>query len=292
MSYLKRFWYNIKNSFYNPEFYELVKEKRLSRGVWLLSGIFFIQMLVIAIIAVGAFFIFVAKFPSQELISDYYPEGVELTAKDNMFSSNVEEPFVIPVPENFAGEPKEEFENILVIDTSEGLTLDDIRSYDSYAVITREGVAVRGSSGKIEALSLADAKIGDFTVTEQKVSEWADIAINFAKAAIVPLAIVMIILGTTLLTLWQMFALVFGALIVKLIAYIKKTPLEYAKAYMVALYASVPVIIFNLLLTMIWPIPFLLDLVLFVVVVAVNLKGSVTKDTPASAEPVAPAAQV
>jgi hypothetical protein len=280
MSYLKRFWYNVKNSFYNPEFYARLKDKRFSRTILVLAGVLAINMLIITIFLGTTAGLFLKSFSAEDFTNQYYPEGLELTARDDQFSSNVTEPYFIPL--QIDEKHESEVVNAVVIDTSEDLTLDQIRSYNSAVVIIKDGVVVKKDNGE-QTLTLKEANLGDFVINEENSTYWISKAASFAYRAYIPFLLFVLVFGTLFLLLWQMFVLVFAALVVKIIAAIKKVSLAYGYAYRIALFASLPVIILNIILNPFFNIPALVDFLLFIALVSFNLKNT---DMPKPATPV------
>ncbi len=275
MSYLKRFWNNIKNSFYNPEFYSSLRHKRFWRAVLVLLGVSMISMLVICIMLTATVGGFLKSFSPDDFVSSYYPQGVELTAKDNQFHSNVTEPFYISLPKDADGE-MEEFTNVVVIDTSDDLTLDQIEAYDAFVVVTKNGIAGTEENGRMRVISLKQANLGDFVINKNNAVTWAETALDFIKVAAIPLLILLFIFGSLLITLGHMFVLLFAALVVKIIAAIKKIKMPYPNAYIVALFAIIPVLILNMIVNKFVPVPVSINLLLFIVIVSVNLKSTHT----------------
>lgn len=280
MSYLKRFWNNIKNSFYNPEFYSQLRHKRFWRAILVLLGISMVSMLAICsmlAVAVGGF---LKSFSSDDFVGTYYPKGLELTAQDNQFTSNVAEPYFIPLPDGDKHDP-DSFTNAVVIDTSDNLTLDQIEAYDAFVVVTKNGIAGTEENGRMRVISLEQANLGDFVINESNTVEWTATALDFIKIAAVPLLLFLFVFGSVFVTMWHMFVLVFAALVVKLIAAIKKIEMPYPTAYVVALFATIPVLILNMVLNTFMQVPALIDLLLFIFVVSINLRAThATEATP------------
>lgn len=278
MSYLQRFWNNIRNSFYNPEFYAQLRHKRFWRAVLVLVCISMVSMLAVCVMLVAAVWPFLKSFSPDDFVSTYYPEGFVLTAKDGQFTSNVKEPYVIPLTGSLKDEG-ERFTNAVVIDTSEDLTLEQIEAYGAYVVITKNGIVGTEENGRMRVITLKQSELGDFVISEENVSGWAATAISFAKKAALPLLALLFFFGVVFVTLWHMFVLVFAALVVKIVSAAKSVKMSYPNAYVVALFASIPILVLNAIFNTFTDIPVLIDIVLFVLIVSLNLKGN-----PAPAE--------
>ncbi len=289
MSYLKRFWNNIKNSFYNPEFYSQLRHKRFWKAILVLLGVSMISMLVICVMLAVTVGGFLKSFSSDDLVNTYYPDGLELTAKDNQFTSNVAEPYFIPLPDGDK-HGTDTFTNAIVIDTSNDLTLEQIGAYDAFVVITKTGIAGKEDSGEMRVITLKQANLGDFVINEENATTWTTTAFKFIKIAVIPLLLFLFIFGSAFITLWHMFVLLFAALIVKIIAAIKKVEMPYPTAYIVALFATIPVLIVNVVLNTFIYVPVFIDLLLFIVVVSSNLKTT-SASTSAPTETVEPVAE-
>ncbi len=271
MSYLRRFWNNIRNSFYNPGFYAQLGQKRFWRAILVLVGISMISMLAVCVMFAVMVWPFLRSFSSDDFVDKYYPEGLVLTAKDDQFTSNVEEPYIIPLADSLKDE-SEKFANAVVIDTSDDLTLEQIEAYGAYVVVTKNGIAGTEENGRMRVITLKQSELGDFVINEENASSWTANALSFAKKASLPMLALLFVFGVLFVTLWHMFVLVFAALVVKIVAAVKNIKMPYPNAYVVALFASIPVLILNAILNTFMHIPFLIDIALFVLVVSINLK--------------------
>ena len=138
--------------------------------------------------------------------------------------------------------------------------------------------AISGTRRRVICVNCS-ANIGDFVVNEDNSAVWAEAALKFIKIAAIPLLLFLFIFGSVFVTLWHMFVLLFAALVVKIIAAIKKIEMPYPTAYIVALFATIPVLILNMVLNTFMQVPAFIDLLLFIVIVSINLKPLRAQET-------------
>ena len=231
----------IKSSIYDRAFYRGLLQKPFKSSL----GYFFSLVVLLSLIS-SVVFSFSAVPAAHSFLNslggkilDYYPDGLEVTIKDGHASTNVEEPYRLPIPDEMkhAGNFTEEntgAENLLVIDTKAEFTVAQFESQKTLALLTRNEFIYKDKSQiRIQSLD----RVPNTTITKELISQFvgkAQPVLNF----IVFFLPVLIFLGLGLLYSGLLTYLLFGALLVWLVAKIKKIKISYGKAYQIALHAA------------------------------------------------------
>jgi hypothetical protein len=239
---LKAFWNNLRNSFYNPGFYSSIPQGKLSSG---LKFVLFLTFLSIIIVTIKFFVIGipeVRKIRHNDFVEKTYPEGLVITIKEGLVSTNVKEPYVV------ASESKSSMddpENLVVIDTNPEISLNTINSYNSLAVLTYDSLVLHQAGRETRIISLSRVK--DLVIDKESTQVFVDKLIKF-----LPLAVLIgSIFGIPIIVLFCFFAsiipLILLALIPLLVARIKGWKIGYKDAFKISLYTLGPVIVVDTL---------------------------------------------
>ena len=239
----------IKSSIYDPAFYRGVLEKPLRSSFAYFFSLAVLLSLISAVVfsfsAVPAAHSFLNSLGGK--ILNYYPDGLEVTIKDGRASTNVREPYRLPVPDeikhsnNFAGE-NPDTESLLVIDTKNEFTITQFESDKTLALLTRKAIVYKDDHGKITIQPLD--RIPDTTITKELVSQFVGKAQPILNSAVFLLP-VLIFLGLGFLYGVLLVYLLFGALLVWLVAKMKKINIKYVEAYQITLHAATAGILFD-----------------------------------------------
>ena len=116
-----KFLRNIKRSIYDPGFYQEVSEKPFSS-----SFIYFLLFSLLVSILITPLFAFKFIPPALTFVSqinptvlEFYPDELVITIADGEASTNVQEPYFWPIPDQVVqGLTVEGAEHVLVIDTT------------------------------------------------------------------------------------------------------------------------------------------------------------------------------
>lgn len=198
MKKLKAFFYVFKNSASRPAYYQDVLKAPFSFSLKYFLFFFFILGFLTS--ATLSFFLVQKVQPYINKIKieapNFYPADLVITIKDGQTSTNVVEPFFVPLkPELFPPElekaiKQQPVQNILVIDTSVEPT--EIKKYQTFVLLTKESVAFIGDQNEIRIQSLEEVK--DFTLNREIVeTAWQEVVPYFGW--IVPAIIVFLFLA-------------------------------------------------------------------------------------------------
>lgn len=283
-------WRTIRASIYSPEFYRSLPGRKLSFSL----KYYYVLGVALAIVfsAVTSFraLPLLAQFLDQagQTLVAHFPEELAITIQDGEASTNVEEPYVLPLPDTLKTETerngKQAPANLLVIDTASQASVESWTAHDTFILITKRNIVAgdeRGGRVQIEWLSDMPNVVIDRTFVQslrgdlQAVGKWLS-----------PL----VVFGTwfAFLVVWTLtlIYLVFGGVLAWLIARARKMPVSYGAAYRMALHAWTPVALLLTVLTGGFPgteAPFIPTLLLIVTLIAnirrVSDESSPTADT-------------
>ena len=268
---MKNFFLDIRNSFYSPSFYASGRGKPMNSAIGFL---FFSSLLISFLMILGFTFAVIpgvlASKPA-EFIQEKFPAELAVTITDGKASANVEQPFIVPIPEKDKLKDGE-FENFLVIDTRPETTIAMLEDYKSIAVLTESSLYVSQDTGERRIIPLGEA---DYVTIDKECT----LGLVEGLMAIVWIVIpVLLVFAAPFLALFGTgyFLVVsyVGAIIPLVISKIRKIPMTYWEAYKTALYGTVPIMI----ITTVWlffsigPFPMFLDVLLFAFLLTLNLK--------------------
>lgn len=227
-----KFLNDIKNSIYNPNYYNSVIAKPLSSSLkYFLLFILFLTLLTTIILSftiiprIGSFISTIDK----EILR-YYPDELEVVIKNGKVSTNVEEPYFIRAS---SGLENTLVENILVIDTKIPFSLENFRSYKTACLLTEESLVCYDENQTIRIIPLIN--VSDFKLNESIVSSCLTKIQPFFKL-FYPFSILFFFIVIFITSLWRMIYLFFGAFLIWLVAKIRKIDIGYKKSYQMGLY--------------------------------------------------------
>jgi hypothetical protein len=275
MKRLKNFLQKIKDTAYNPSFYQQIPHEPIERGIWFLFLINVLSILIISITLLIVAMPTLATFSMSDYIEGQYPDELTITIKEGIVGANVDVPYYIPLDSDEESDPA----NLLVIDTTEGLTFETISSYDTVAVLTRDSLVVSKSEGETRIFSLEE--IGDFTFDKNLAMSWGETAMTWVYILMVPFALLLIGIVVCFTLGWHLLVCFLYALVPFFAAKLFKKKLTYIGGYKVSLYALVPAILLSTVLSLFgeFTIPFM-TLGIITLVTIINLRGWTDDMTP------------
>lgn len=263
----------VKSSVYDPAYYSEVINSSFGSSL----KYFFKLIILIAFIgSIYASFIVIPNFNSlvknfgNELI-DTYPSELEIKFKNGVVSTNVTEPYIIPVPKDEINKDygKLKYDNLLVIDTKSDFTMEKFSSYNTVILLTKNAVVSRDNN-KITITDLKD--VTNFTINHENLVYWVNKFTPIVK--VIPFAIPFaIFIGLLIFYSFNLFYLLFASLLVFILGKIRKQGLSYKKSYQVSLHAlTLPLILTVLFSELKIHIFLFLPTVILLIVVWFNVK--------------------
>src|SRR3989344_718780 len=276
MNYFKVFFYVWKNSFSRASYYKDVLKAPISFSLKYFIFFNFLLSFIVALFLSFKILIpmndFIKRFP--KIINKVYPEGLEVRIRNGVVSTNTPEPYFISVDrldrgfeeleEEVKGIKSDEIKNILVIDTN--ATLDDLKRYQTYVLLTKNYLTYYKDDGRIESVSLNEIK--NFTVNQNVVRRQLNKFIPWLNLVPVFLLPFLFVGRLMFFIVGQLLYLLIIALVLFIGAKISSFPLSFFKAYQIDLHLATIIMPFFLLLSAIkiqLQFPFL-KLILFTVI--------------------------
>lgn len=263
---MKKVIQNIKNSFYNPSFYRNTLNKSFGESVQ--------TLLLVSLFSTVAWF--VALLPGILDVKDYlldtvsqYPEDLVIEIKDGQVSINANEPFFIDLPETEVDESGEEFSRLVAIDTRPQVSIEDMENYDAYVLVTQNRIFYPEDRG-IQSYDLSEVE--DFVLDQEIINEYTEIFSPLIWPFIIFINLVAsVVMGAGTFLLY-MLTLIPLALVTKLIAWLKKAPLKYKDAYKLSMYAIIPAMIIDIVISLfVYEVHLFYVAVIFVITLLLNI---------------------
>ena len=273
---MMEFFRTVGKSIYNPRFYAGIPARTLGSAF----GYFFTLMLWVALVV--TIFTSISVIPKVtgmlnsfgSAAMNYYPDGLEITAKSGKISTNVPEPYFFKMPEAFRSGFDQNassgtFENLLVIDTKDPFSIDLFKQYNTVALLTQDTLVTYDKNNSIKIQSLDS--VPDGTLTKAKVISILNV-VNKVFKFIPAIVVIGIFVGVFIWHAFELLYLVFGALLIWLILKIKGAAGDYGTSYKIGLYAVTPALFLMVLMNLLGvSVPFLFTIV-FIVAATFNLQ--------------------
>lgn len=264
-----------KKSLYNPEFYREVSKGSFKDAfhyyvkITALFALVLTAALSINLIPQGVRFL---REQAPLLIKEHYPQGLVVTIEKGQAHTNVAEPYIVSKKDGpskiFEGS---DFENLIVIDTQNNFNKDTFDKYKTFALLTKTELITKDTRNKTTIQDLRG--IPDVVVSQENLVS----LILKARGMLVyfiPTGIMAVIIALFTGYLIYLVPLLLFALIPYLFAWVKNTPLSYADAYKMSIYAGVPGLALKTLLNMsgFFFVPAYLSFLVFGLVVILNMR--------------------
>jgi len=247
MRKLQTFWYVLKNTFTSPSYYRDILKAPFNFSLKFFYFYFLFFSLFITCFISAAFIPLhspLKKLP--DTLTAAYPKELVITVRKGQASTNVNEPYAIPLSQfkslfnekDIQTENKKDLKNLLVIDTKKG-AIEDFNQYQTVALLTKNHISYIGRNSQIESQSLSELK--DFSINKETVKNISSKVAVFIPF-ILPMLILLVFIGTLLfLPFAKLLYLVFGAFLIWITAKILSRPLSYKKSYQIGLHLIIVV---------------------------------------------------
>ncbi len=163
------FFQRIKDSIYNPQFYQTVPTSSFGKAL----GYILLYTLILAFIST------INTYPSIKDVQynapqwvnsavNYYPQELQVDIQNGQVTTNVQEPYFIPLP----GRSKEatDSEKLLVIDTKTPFSSTQMHNYNTLAWLTKDSLFyMNDRKAKIEAFDLHE--VSNLTINKNLIQE-------------------------------------------------------------------------------------------------------------------------
>lgn len=284
---MKQFFAHIKRSINDPEYYRDILDRPFSYSFkYYVSFVSFLAVMMTIILStplIPEVNRVLREFPPQFFA--YYPDELELRVEQGKVSSNVAEPYYLPLPVRFqeivdqGNTPS--IAHMAVIDTTEPITLEGLRSRNALIWVGGNSIAFLESNNGMSVSALpADLNVH---ITESKIRGVFDRVAPYLHL-VGPFLVVMIFLMLMLGFVVTLVYLVFiGAPLIMLVGRMVSKPFSYGEAYRIGLHAvTLPLLLQQLLRLLSGGIPIDLPF-LFTALLLLVVWGNFRSNTPSPA---------
>lgn len=247
----------IKSNIYDVEYYKEIPNKPFGKSLKYLFKLSLLAGLA-SLIIIGFMSKGMPKMIRSEVVNmvNQYPEDLIVTFEDGFASTNKEEPFMIPIQESnkelIKSKDGTDYTNLLVIDTKNDFSLQKLKEYDTFALLTKENIIFsEGSGGEVRIFPISD--IDDLEVTKAWLLENTSKvlkAMPIIIAVITPIVYIMLVMSHFVFTL---LVNLFFALFIWVMSKVKNAGLDYKKSYQLGIHASTIYVILSVLGMFLYP---------------------------------------
>jgi hypothetical protein len=235
---MKQFIAHIEKSIFGPDYYEELLTRPASfswKYYWSFTMLLAVFMTIVTSLPlIPQVNRVVREIPPAVLA--YFPDDLDIAVTQGHVSSNVVEPYFLPIPERWKGAFASATPalHLGVIDTKSPVSLDQFRTYSSLFWVAEDVVVSQDSRGGVRMTPL-DASM-TFRVNEQGIKNGIR-AVEPFFAFVTPILVLMIFLAFVFGFLVNLFFLVFISLFILLLGMLLKRTWTYGTAYRIALHA-------------------------------------------------------
>ena len=184
MKKIKAFFYVCVQSCTNPSYYKKILASPFGFSLKYLVFLLFLLSLVLTGKAAYTYTSLSPKISEilprlKEEGEKFYPQGLEVTVRDGVVSTNVREPYVIDFPKLFSDIPVADGMHLLTIDTNAQAA--DFDSYKSLVVVGNNVIYFKDSQGN-KFYSLGAHK-GTILINKSQYEQWLSVIIPYIDRA-------------------------------------------------------------------------------------------------------------
>ncbi len=269
---------------YNPDFYSDIKNQTTGQAVkyfFKLSLLISLALTIIfSAIAIPAIHVFTSDANLTQIIS-LFPADLTVTIKNGEFSTNVPNPYMIPIPgvvaSSTATQKADQIQNLLVINTDiKDIPTNVLTENKTIAFMTKNAL-VMNKNGTLQVTTLDKFQSVNMSINQQTIHTFVYKILPYIKmfSWFLPLPIFIVLFVMYAIKLLSFFV---SALVIWFILSIKKMDRGYMYAFRMTIYAQTLAILLSLVYGGLgnW----LISLLITVVVVLLNMKDSNKVETP------------
>lgn len=247
MNQLKTFFYSLKRSLFEPEYYKDVAKARFWFSFKYLWFLLFVLVFIKGFVFTGKYFKNrphiqpeVNKFMAYA--ENFYPNGLELKVKNGQLSTNAREPYMF----NIAKSNWQDDKHLLIIDTKG--SIENYPSYDSYILATKNAVVYPSKSdnnriGETKVFYFRDLK-QDFTMNKKIYNNFLNVIRPYSNKALffvdyfaIVFILLFLIFGSLFWTGAVIFGLVFLTFFIWIVNLIFKKQFSYGSLFRMGMHA-------------------------------------------------------
>lgn len=247
MNQLKTFFYSLKRSLFEPEYYKDVAKARFWFSFKYLWFLLFVLVFIKSFVFAGQYFKSRPRIQPEvnkfiTYAENFYPKGLELKIRNGQLSTNAREPYMF----NIAKSNWQDDKHLLIIDTKG--SIENYPSYNSYVLATKNAVVYPSKSennqiGETSVFYFKEIK-QDVTLNKKIYSNFLNVikpysnkALFFVDYFVIVFTILSLIFGSLLWTGLAMFGLIFLTFFVWIINLIFKKQFSYGSLFRMGMHA-------------------------------------------------------
>jgi hypothetical protein len=226
----------IHRSVYSPEFYSKIAKQSFGSA---LSYFLILSLLLTIITAAFPIFSFltggrneIQTFANQ--IKNIYPSELEIKVKNGNVTTNVEEPYFIPIPSDDKSASAEG--NLAVIDTKTPFSAKQFNEYRTFVWVTKDTLIMKADEDSAQLRSFDLSEVSDVTLNKNSVNTFIAKFTPWLNL-VYPVVVILILIGVFMLYASRLVYLLLLSVLIMLLLKLIKRPLKYADAYKTGLYA-------------------------------------------------------
>lgn len=245
---MKQLFNAIQNSVYNPQFYRELESKPLRYSLKYYSAFAVLVAIILTIVSSVPLVVnistAVSGFPQK--FFEYYPDDLEVTVTNGVLSTNVDEPYVLPVPSEFTDIAREnDISEFVVFDTKEPFSIEQFNASHALVWVGARQFAYRDKNSAVRIQGFEPNS--NVTINETKLRK-AESYISPYYHFVGPVLVVLIFMGLLFALGFNFLYLFLGALFIHLLLRVMKQKMSYGRCYQIGLHAlTLPVLIHVLL---------------------------------------------
>jgi len=243
MGKIKTFFYSLKRSLTDPNYYREIAKIKFGFS---LKYLFFLLILTSLLISLSLGFTIIKAIPqvpgfitqSKAIINNFYPKDLEITITNGALSTNVQEPYFIKVPPEFAKENIKNM-NLITIDTS--AKVEDIKKYNTAVLVTKNAVVYPDKNNQYKIAFLN--QVPNSKINKQIYDRIINKALPYSKFIapfLMTTAILTVLIMPFIIGSFSLFGKLIYLLIVTvplfLLSFILKNKLSYGKVYQLSMH--------------------------------------------------------
>jgi hypothetical protein len=300
MGKLSTFFYVFKNTFTSTAYYSDILKSPFSFSLKFFYLYFFLYSLIGSIVAIPKYILplqkLVAFIPAR--LEEIYPAELEINVKQGKLSTNVQEPYFIPlvklekifIDNNTSVSNNGELENFLTIDTK--ANVEDIYKYQTIVLLTQDYLVYadpdRHGELRVESLRQLDNVVVNRLMIHDFMLKMSPVINLIEKTALPAITFLVFIFLLFFVPINKLFYLLFFSLIVLVIAKIMSFSISYVKSYQIGLHFTVILTTLFGLVSLVGfgvQIPFLYTLMMIILAaVVIKKQKEITANAPPPTE--------
>lgn len=241
---------HIQKSIYGPAYYQELLARPFSFSWKYFSALAFLLALFLATVLsvplVPKVLDATNKFPSAFFA--YYPDELEVRIDKGVASSNVTEPYFLPMPRLLQSETDSEgdaFQSLAVIDTATPFSMEQWAAYKTVAWLGKDQIAIGDERGGVRVETFSPRM--DLVVNEEMLKQIEEKLRPLYKFSAL-IVVLGIFLGFLIGLGVNVIYLIFGAVFIYFLGRLMKQRWSYGAAYRIGLHAmTLPLLIKTLL---------------------------------------------